>query len=191
MTPPAIRQQKTWWIISGAQSTSYSPPQTHPPKKSRATLSKSFSTTTLKTTFSVPWNHPTVVQTPPSTDFDVYVDHIWSRMVRLLSQVNIDAVHILMLLANADYSSGRFSHGYRMGFMAAIMVQELGLRWLYIPDNSFAADPERIVFEATLRTCALCTINDVVYSLISGMPGVFAHLWNRSKIIPLGSYTVP
>lgn len=97
-------------------------------------------------------------------------------MVRLLSQVNIDAVHILMLLANADYSSGRFSHGYRMEFMAARMVQELGLRWLYIPDNSFAAESERIVFEATLRTCALCTINDVVYSLISGMPGVFAHV---------------
>ncbi|KAH7045758.1 hypothetical protein BKA57DRAFT_516092 [Linnemannia elongata] len=183
MTPPAIRQQKTWWIISGAQSTSYSPPQIHPPKKVTGHL--------VKVHFGHNFEDYLFSPTPPSTDFDVYVDHIWSRMVRLLSQVNIDAVHILMLLANADYSSGRFSHGYRMEFMAARMVQELGLRWLYIPDNSFAAESERIAFEATLRTCALCTINDVVYSLISGMPGVFAHPWNRSKIIPLGSYTVP
>lgn len=121
-------------------------------------------------------DHPAVVKTPPSSAGDIYVDRVRSRMVHLMSQVNLDVVHVLMLLAYADYCYGRFSRGYRMEYMAARMAQELGLHRLYVPDNSFAAEAERIAFEQKLRTFALCTVNDVVNSLISGLPGVFEHV---------------
>jgi hypothetical protein len=90
--------------------------------------------------------HPTAAKIPPSSAGDVYVGRVRIRMV--LFELNLDVVHILVLLAKADYCSGRFSRGYRLECMAARMVQELGLHRLYAPYNSFATEIERIAFES-------------------------------------------
>ena len=56
------------------------------------------------------------------------------------------------------------------------MAQELGLHRLYVPDNSFVTEAERIAFKSKLRTFALCSVNDVIESHIPGLPGVFDHV---------------
>lgn len=132
-------------------------------------------------------DHPAVAKTPPSSAGDVYVDRVRARMVHLLSQISLDVVHILMILANANYCSSRFLCGYRMECMTARMIQELGLHQLYTPDNAFATEIERIAFESKLRTLALCTVNDVVNSLISGLPGHFEHVLKGSPSPPSNS----
>ncbi|KAG0372418.1 hypothetical protein BGX24_000275 [Mortierella sp. AD032] len=121
-------------------------------------------------------DHPAVIQTPPYSSGQVYVDRVRARMMHLMSRADLEVMQILMLLANADYCSGCFARGYRMEYMAAVMAQELGLHRLYGPDTTLNSEAERISLESKLRTFALCIVNDVTNSLISGLPGTFDHV---------------
>ncbi|KAF9089502.1 hypothetical protein BGX23_006627 [Mortierella sp. AD031] len=120
-------------------------------------------------------NHPAVVRTPPSSSGQVYVDRIKAGMIHLLAQVNLDAVHTLILLSHAEYCAGHHPQGYRLAGMAARMLPELGLHRLKGPDKSFDSDTDRIAFEVKIRTLSLVAINDTIASLLSDQPGALEH----------------
>ncbi|KAF9900436.1 hypothetical protein EC991_007330 [Linnemannia zychae] len=68
--------------------------------------------------------HPAVLKSPPSSNGQVYVRHIRSRIPYLISQVNLEMVHTITLIAKSEYAAGNLAQEYRLDGIAQQMVIE-------------------------------------------------------------------
>jgi hypothetical protein len=121
-------------------------------------------------------DHPAIAKTPPSSNGQIYVERVKARMIHLISQVSVDVVHTLMILARAEYDAGHAQKGFRLEAIAIAMVPELGLHRLVAPEKPFQSETERIAFEVGIRTFAIAAAYDWFKSLVWGMPGMLDHI---------------
>ncbi|KAF9900437.1 hypothetical protein EC991_007331 [Linnemannia zychae] len=120
-------------------------------------------------------DHPAIIKSPPSSNGQVYVARIRSRMPYLMSQVSLETTHIITLTAEAEYTAGNLLQGYRLDGIAQQMVIELRLHQLQRPVN-FESESERIAFEIKCNTLNYFVCNETFVSIISGLPGVFLNI---------------
>ncbi|KAF9900438.1 hypothetical protein EC991_007332 [Linnemannia zychae] len=120
-------------------------------------------------------DHPAVFKSPPSSNGQVYVARIRSRMPHLISQVSLETAHILSLTAEAEYTAGNLAQGHRIDGVGQQMIIELQLHQLQRPVN-FESESERIAFEIKCNTLNCFVCNETFISIISGLPGVFLNI---------------
>ncbi|KAF9900435.1 hypothetical protein EC991_007329, partial [Linnemannia zychae] len=120
-------------------------------------------------------DHPAIIKSPPSSNGQVYVARIRSRMPYLMSQVSLETTHIITLTAEAEYTAGNLLQGYRLDGIAQQMVIELRLHQLQRPVN-FESESERIAFEIKCNTLNYFVFDETFVSIISGLPGVFLNI---------------
>ncbi|KAF9131484.1 hypothetical protein BGW39_001730, partial [Mortierella sp. 14UC] len=101
-------------------------------------------------------DHPGVIKSPPTSNGQIYVNRVRSKMPHLISQVSLETGHILALVADAEYCAGNIAQGYRLDGIAGRMVLELGLHRLQLPVE-FESESARIAFEARSRMFDVCT----------------------------------
>ncbi|KAF9099998.1 hypothetical protein BGX29_006854, partial [Mortierella sp. GBA35] len=119
-------------------------------------------------------DHPAVAKSPPSSNDQVYIDHVKSGMVQIMSEVSLDTVQTLCLLAFAEYCAGNTARGHRLEGIAGRMAPELDLHRFQGPGNKpFESEAARIAFEVKARTFAYLTVNDTMTSVLLGLPSVF------------------
>lgn len=121
-------------------------------------------------------DHPAIAKTPPSSNGQIYVDRVKARMIYLISQVSVEVIHTLMILARAEYDAGHAQKGFRLEAMAIGMVPELGLHRSLAPEKPFQSEAERIAFEVNFRTFVIAVSYDWFKSLVWGMPGMLERI---------------
>jgi hypothetical protein len=123
-------------------------------------------------------DHPAIAKTPPSSNGQIYVDCVKARMIHLMSQVSVDVVHTLMILARAEYNAGHPQKGFRVEAIAIAMAPELELHRPRRPEygKPFESEAERIAFEISIRTFGVAAIHDWILSLVQGKPGMIEHI---------------
>ncbi|KAF9083950.1 hypothetical protein BGX23_010983, partial [Mortierella sp. AD031] len=131
-------------------------------------------------------DHPAVAKSPPSSNDQVYIDHVKSGMVRIMSEVSLDTVQTLCLLAFAEYCAGNTARGHRLEGIAGRMAPELDLHRLQGPGNKpFESEAARIAFEVKARTFAYLTVNDTMTNGSIGRRGKTA--WRYCNITALNT----
>ncbi|KAF9900440.1 hypothetical protein EC991_007334 [Linnemannia zychae] len=117
-------------------------------------------------------DHPAVLKSPPSSNGQIYVHRVKSRLPYLISQVSVETIHSITLISKAEYAGGNLALGYRLDGIALRTVVELQLHQLQRPAK-FETESERIAFEIKYNTLNYFLCSVCITSFISGQPGVF------------------